>query len=95
MPPCARRFQDYYSEQAEEERASAERLARAAAWEREKQEAQANKVSGWPCFSEGSAVEWMCVRAAPTAGGGRVAAVLLLDLCAARFGSKVPWLRPL
>lgn len=41
-----RRFRDYAEERAEQERMTAERVARAAAWEREKEEAKLHKVRG-------------------------------------------------
>lgn len=47
LPPCAPRFEDYEERQFARERMSAERMARAAAWEWEKQEAKANKVRVW------------------------------------------------
>mgnify|MGYP006983460479 CR=1 FL=1 len=41
---AAHRFREYAEERMDQERTHAERLARAAAWEREKEEAKLNKV---------------------------------------------------
>lgn len=43
-PPTGRRFRDYEDRQSAKERMSAERMAKAAAWEWEKEQAQHNKV---------------------------------------------------